>query len=183
MDLYTLFKTLHILAALVWVGGGIGLAIAGFLALRLGSAALLLAIGRLVSLVGPRVFLPASLATLVFGLLMVWTGGLALEAWLVLGLLGTLATALFGQFVLKPRSETAAFLAADPVRRAQAITVTAGLLRLAAFDYVLLVSVVVLMVAKPGWGDASLLAGLAAAAGTAIAAICAARGRVALPAA
>ncbi|MCU0911757.1 MAG: DUF2269 domain-containing protein [Rhodobacteraceae bacterium] len=177
MDTFTLFKTLHVAAAIVWIGGGVTLAVGGAVARRSGSAAQFVAVGRLVALLGPRVFLPASIATLVFGLLMVWTGGLAWDAWLVLGLAGAVATALFGTFVLKPRAEAIGIVAGVPHRREDAVRLTADLLRLASVDYVILFTVVTLMVVKPGWSDTGLLAGMAALAGASAAVLLALQSR------
>lgn len=176
MDLYSILKFLHIASAVIWVGGGFALMVLGICAHRARSAEDLLAVMRGVGFIGPRVFLPASVLVLVFGLGMVWAGGWAWEAWLVLGLGGTLATALFGQFVLKPRADYIAALSADPRRRRDALRVAVELIALARIDYAVLFSVVGLMVLKPGWGDLPVLA--AAGAVIAAAALLSRPGRV-----
>lgn len=157
MELYALVKFFHVVSAIVWVGGGAVLALLGFFALRARDEAALFTAARQMSFVGPRVFLPASLSTLSLGLGMVWVGGLAWEAWLVLGLAGTVATALFGQFVLKPRGERVAKLLAEPAKRRDAIRQTEALFRLARVDYGVLFAVIAVMVLKPGWSDPGAL--------------------------
>lgn len=161
METYALLKFLHVASAIIWVGGGFTLLLLGILARRARNEAELIAVIRQIALVGPRLFLPASLSTLGFGLGMVFAGGLAWEAWLVLGLAGTLATALFGHFVLRPRAVHVMAFLPDPARRRDAIRVASELVALARVDYAVLFSVVALMVLKPGWSDVAVLAAIA----------------------
>jgi uncharacterized membrane protein len=166
MEPYLILKCLHVFSAIVWVGGGFVLMLLGTVARRTQGEAELITVLRQVAMIGPRLFLPASLATLGFGLGMVLAGGLAWDAWIVLGLGGTLATALLGQFVLKPRADLALALLPDPTRRREALRTASELFALARIDYALLFSVVALMVLKPGWGDVAVLATLGVALGT-----------------
>lgn len=162
MEAYSVLKLVHVLSAIVWVGGGFVLVLLGIVARRAQSEADLMAVLRQVGFVGPRLFLPASLATLVSGLATVLAGGIAWEAWLVLGLAGTFATAVFGHFVLRPRAERAMAFLPDRHRRREGIEASAELFALARIDYALLFSVVALMVLKPGWDDIAILGVLAA---------------------
>ena len=157
MELYPVLKLLHVASAIVWVGGGFTMVLLGLAARRARNEAELMNVMRQVSVIGPRLFLPASLATLAFGVGCVVAGGLAWEAWLVLGLGGTLATAAFGYLVLRPRAEHVLAFLPDPGRRRDAIRTASELLSLARIDYALLFSVVALMVLKPGWGDIAVL--------------------------
>jgi hypothetical protein len=93
---------------------------------------------------------------------MVWTGGLAWgEAWVVLGLLGILVTGGLGARVLTPLAEQVKALYATPGKQPEAFIAARRLLAVAKFDMVMLFSIVLLLVAKPGWNDWPLLLVLA----------------------
>lgn len=162
MEIYSLLKFIHVVSAIVWVGGGFLLVLLGVLARRARSEGDLMAVLRQMGVIGPRLFMPASLVTLASGLAAVVVGGLAWEAWLVLGLAGILMTAVFGHFVLRPRAERAMTFLSDRHRRSDGISASAGLFALARIDLAMLLSVVALMVLKPGWDDIAILGVLAA---------------------
>ncbi len=158
MDLYSILKFFHVAAAMVWVGGGFVLMLLGVFAQRARNAEDLLAVVRQVAVVGPRVFLPASVLALGSGLGTVWAGGWAWEAWVILGLGGMLFTALFGQFALKPRADLIVAWRDDPRRRRDTVRAATELLALARIDVAVLLTVVALMVLKPGWADLPVFA-------------------------
>ena len=91
MDLYTLLKTLHVLSAIAWVGGGLLGSTLAIRAARRGDDMLLAAMAQL-AWCADHVFVPAAVATLAFGLGMTWLGGLWLETWILIGLGGIAAT-------------------------------------------------------------------------------------------
>ncbi len=62
---------LHILSAIVWVGGGLTLSVIGARARANGTPAAITDFSQLISYVGTRVMLPAVLGTVVFGVWMV----------------------------------------------------------------------------------------------------------------
>ena len=150
--LYLVFKFLHIATAVLWIGGGVTLAVLGALAQRQGSEERMLQAVESSALLGVRWFMPLSMLTLVFGIVATTLVGLWSEAWVTLGLLGFLATFLTGILILKPRSE-AIDSAAKAGNRAVAILEARDLLRVAKFDYVVLFLVVADMVLKPAWSD------------------------------
>lgn len=163
MDIYTLLKFLHIAVATAWLGGGFVLVLLAIMAERAQDEGRLMAAVNQVVAIAPRVFVPGSALVLVFGVLMVWLGGLAWgDAWIVLGFLGILATGGLGALVLTPLAERSKALAATPGQEREALAVARRLLTLAKFDLVMLFSIVLLMVAKPGWSDWPLLLVVAA---------------------
>ncbi|MDB5541375.1 MAG: putative integral rane protein [Devosia sp.] len=161
MDLYTIFKFLHVAAAMAWIGGGVTLFAMGmFAASRKDEAEMMHVLGS-VGFMANRWFVPASLATLVFGIAMATLGGLWGQAWVVLGLLGFAATFCTGHFVLRIKAmEAGALMGEDRVSEAAAVG--RKLMQVAKFDYAMLFTVVALMVFKPAWTDFVTL-GLAAA--------------------
>ncbi|QYK43245.1 MAG: DUF2269 family protein [Paracoccaceae bacterium] len=162
MDLYTGLKFMHVLCAVVWLGGGFAFILLGsvLVARASGDAAhgSLTALIRHTAFIGPRLFMPASLLTLLTGISLVFAGGLGWPAWIVLGLAGIAFTAVLGAVAIGPEAERLA---------AQGPSVDlAGaqrLMRLGRFDYVVQFAIVFLMVAKPGWGDQAVLGGVALA--------------------
>lgn len=162
MDLYDIIKFLHVAASILWLGGAFSLVLLGILADRAGDAARLRSTMQQVGIVAPRVFVPGTVAVLVLGLLLVWTGGLAWEAWNLLALLGILVTGGLGAFVLSPLAEKANRHFAEG-REGEGVRDSRRCLALARLDLAMLFAIVFLMVVKPGWTDwpALLVAALA----------------------
>lgn len=180
MDLYVMLKFGHVAAAVVWLGNGSALVLLGMILSRRGDAQGFMALIGNVALLGPRLFLPASIATLLTGVALVLVGGHGWPAWVVLGLAGIAFTALFGALVLGPSAERAVAMAARVgARVAQADG--RRLLRLAKFDYVVQFAIVFVMVAKPGWDQPGALMAAAMAILAGAVAFLQAPRRIALP--
>lgn len=161
MELFAIFKFLHVVAAMAWVGGGVTLFALVLFAERAKDDAEMMRLLGVVGTMGVRWFLPASALTLLFGLVMTFLGGLWTEAWIVLGLAGLVASFLIGHFVLRVKAIEAGRLMAEG-RVAEAAAFGRGILGVAKFDYVMLFSIVALMVLRPGWTDFAALGVIAA---------------------
>jgi hypothetical protein len=110
-------------------------------------------------------FIPASLATLLFGVLLVIDGPWTFDTlWIVLGLAGYLATFLTGILVMKPGSEKiAAIMERDQgVMSTEAEVEIRRLLTKGRLDTVVLYLVVAVMALKPTGDDVGILVALAA---------------------
>ncbi len=161
MDLSTLLKFAHVLVAVLWVGGGFTMIIAGVVLASRASATTQLAVVRATVLLAPRLFIPASVFTLASGVTLLFVAGWGWQPFTVLGLAGVVFTAGFGSFVLGPMCERVVKLeethgadaAISPLRRLQ---------RLAAMDYAVQFAIVFLMVAKPSWSDFAVFGGIGA---------------------
>jgi uncharacterized membrane protein len=161
MDLYSILKLLHVIAALAWVGGGLTMLAQSIFTIRdKGEVETIQAIGSIGSM-AKRWFIPASLATVVFGVAMAFVGGLWGELWIILGLAGFAATFLTGMLGLEPMSKTMSVLMSQG-REAEAVMVGRKLLRISKFDYTVMMVVIADMVLKPTWTDYPLLAVMAA---------------------
>lgn len=108
MDIYTIFKFLHVAAAIAWVGGGVTLFAMGIFAERARDDAEMMRVLGSVGVMAMRWFMPSSLLTLVFGIVAAFAGGLWGELWVILGLVGFAATFVTGHFVLSRRWKRAA---------------------------------------------------------------------------
>jgi len=163
MSLYELLLVLHIISAIVWVG-----AATTYFALELGTDLS----GDLeretsqnddAAWLAPRLFIPASMATLIFGVLAAIEGNWDFGSlWIIIGLTGfgvSFATGI-GYFEPEIKKLAAAIErggAADPEVRRR----TASLKMVGRIELAVLYVVVVSMVAKPTGDDAGLLVVLA----------------------
>lgn len=161
MDFATTLKFAHVLAAVLWVGGGFTTIIASLVLSGRSPAETQLAIVRATVLLAPRLFIPASILTLATGVALLFVAGWGWQPFTTLGLAGVLFTASFGALVLGPSCERAVKLA-DTHGAEAAIPALCRVQRLAMMDYAIQFAIVFLMVVKPGWQDFSVFAGLAA---------------------
>lgn len=73
MSTYELFKFLHVLSVVIWVGSGIGLLTLTTLLRRAGDRPGALSVGRQLETLGKVLFMPAAVSTLAFGIATVLT--------------------------------------------------------------------------------------------------------------
>ncbi|MPZ73731.1 MAG: DUF2269 family protein [Nitriliruptorales bacterium] len=149
--MYNTLQFLHVAAAVVWIGSGVGL-VALFAALgRAGDGTTLLGVMRHVETLGSRLFGPSAMATLLFGILTVIAGGLGFtEPWIIMGLVGV-AISLALVAIGNPANKR--LLAALEQHGAEHPDVTAAMQRtrlINVVDLVVLLAVVWAMVVKPG---------------------------------
>jgi uncharacterized membrane protein len=162
MDLYTIFKFLHVLCAIGWVGGGLTLLAASVAATRASDNDGLFAVLGVMNRLGKTWFMPASFLTVVFGAITATFGGMWGDLWVVLGLAGFASTFLTGLLLLEPTGrKIGAMLAADETEQAAA----AGrrLMNISKFDYTVMLVVIGDMVLKPSFTDFVIIAVMAAA--------------------
>lgn len=163
MDWYVLFKFLHVTSAVIWIGGAFIMIMLGVKADRAKNDAEIVGVVRQVAWAADRIYVPASIATLVFGVTVAWLGALWGNLWVILGLVGVAATIALGVVVLTPRAKKVeAGYAAGGVTPA-VVAVSREILTIAKFDAVLLFTVVADMVLKPGTDDWIVLVVMAVA--------------------
>jgi uncharacterized membrane protein len=147
---YELLKYIHILAAMVWVGGAFTLQIYGIYTARSGDQAAIARFGRDVSVVGGRVFPVASIVLLIAGVIMVlqrWSFG---QTWIIVALILWIASLLAGVLYIGPRSgRIGELFAADPASEA-ARTLMSQVFLVSRLELVSFAVIVFLMVFKPG---------------------------------
>ena len=156
MDFYTIFKFLHVLTALAWVGGGLTMLMQSIFSIHdKGELETIRSLNAIASM-GQRWFIPASLLTVIFGAATTFLGNLWGELWVILGLVGFASTFLTGMLVFEPRGKAMgeAMKAGD---EAEALRQGRALLRASKFDYTVMFLVVADMVLKPGYTDFVLL--------------------------
>jgi uncharacterized membrane protein len=149
---YKVLLTLHILAAVIWVGGAAMLQMLGIRATRATSAEHQAAFAGDVEFVGMRALLPASLVLIVTGIWLVHEGSWGFgTAWVSIGLAVWIVSALTGALFLGPQSgklskeiETLGIRSPEAQKRLRTIFLTSRV------ELVLLLIVVCDMVLKPG---------------------------------
>jgi uncharacterized membrane protein len=151
MSSYELWLFLHIVGAIVWIGGAAVAQVFAVLARRSGDPARTAAFGRDVLFVGSRIFLPASIVVFITGVALTEDGGWGWsEPFIVFGVLAWAAVAAvaFG-YVLREMNGIGARIAAEGPSPALAARINT-LVLIARVVILVLFVIVFVMVVKPG---------------------------------
>jgi uncharacterized membrane protein len=148
---YVTFLTIHILAVVVWIGGGLLLTVFGILAERAQDGDQLAQIARMAAFAGERIFAPAAFVVVAMGIAMVLNADLDFgQFWLILGLLGFLTTFVLGIAVLGPMAKRAnAMIAEKGANHPDVQAYGSKILLIARADVAMLLVVIVDMVTRP----------------------------------
>ena len=160
MDWYSIFKFLHVASAVIWIGGAFIMIMLGVKAVRAKNDVEIVGVVRQVAWAAERIYVPSSVATLVFGLITAGLGNLWGDLWVILGLAGVVATIALGVTVLTPRAKTVEHGFAAGGVTPDIVAVSREILTIAKFDAVLLFTVIADMVLKPGLSDWLILAAM-----------------------
>ena len=149
---YVILKTIHVLAAVTWVGGAIGQNLMATRLIRTKHGPTMANFAKEAEWIGTRVFLPSSVILLGLGIWMV--AGFDLwdfsDLWVELGILGILLTVITGAAVIGPTSKKIGQLIEEKGPEDTEVTnQIQKLLKIARVDLVVLVLVVIDMVTKP----------------------------------
>ncbi|HEX7118602.1 MAG TPA: DUF2269 family protein [Longimicrobiales bacterium] len=149
-DWYNLFKFLHVVAAIVWVGGTIMLVVLTGRLARDRDGAVAGALSRHAALIGPKVLGPSAFLTLVAGIAMVAAMGWRMQLWLAWGLVGVFGSMTLGAvFQRRAGMRLAALSAASDPDPAGLRRARRHMALLNALNIALLLSTVWAMVFKP----------------------------------
>ena len=151
MTSYELWLFLHISAAIVWIGGATVAQVFGILAQRSGDPAQSAAFGRSMGFIGPKIFLPASVAVLLTGILLTEDGNWDWSEWfIVLGIIGWAGVSVIAfAYLTRAMARVGARMAAEGPSPELGAEVK-RLVLLARGLIVVLFAIVLVMVAKPG---------------------------------
>jgi uncharacterized membrane protein len=151
---YTGFKFVHVLAAVVWVGGACVVQVYALLALRTNDPARVAAFAGDTEFVGTRVFIPASLILLVSGIFTVHESGGGWsysQGWVQFGLAIIVLSIIVGAGYLGPESgRIARATEAHGVASAEVQARIRRIFLVSRIELVLLLCVIFDMVVKPG---------------------------------
>jgi hypothetical protein len=115
--MYDFWLFVHVIAAIVWVGGSVMLNVLGTRLLNANDPAAMSGFASQVEWLGTRVLMPASLILLLAGIIMtvdLWTFE---TLWIVIGLAGFLFSFINGAFFVGPLSGKTGKLLAERGRR------------------------------------------------------------------
>jgi uncharacterized membrane protein len=148
---YNVYLALHVLAAVIWVGGDVTLTTLGIVFERRGEGETLGALGRMGAWVGTRVYTPALFVTIAFGIALMVEGDLDWgQFWVLFGLAGWLIAAVVGVGFVGPElgriDKAARTHGPDSPEVARRVK---RLFMIFRFDTVLLMLIVLNMAAKP----------------------------------
>ena len=148
---YQWYLAVHILAAVVWVGGALATQVFALRAMRTNDGARIAAFSQDAEWIGMRIFLPSSLILVVVGFLLVGEGDWDWSFWLVSALAVWILSVIVGATFLGPESGRIAKVIAR--EGADSPAATARLKRIfliSRIELVLLLLVVLDMTVKPG---------------------------------
>src|SRR5919202_4565092 len=105
MTWYTFFKAVHVIAAVVWVGGALMIQAFAFRIIRTGDGRRQAEFAKDTEIVGMRVFMPTSLILLLAAIGLMVNGGWSWgQNWTVLGLIAFALSFAIGAGFLGPES-------------------------------------------------------------------------------
>lgn len=161
MEFYEVVKFLHILAAMVWFGGGFLLVMLAERGFRSNDRE---EVGRIMDQAGvlaKMLFIPASLVVLALGIVMTIDAWSFDQLWIVLALAGFATSFVLGAGVLGPRAEKVSEKLATEGMTDANYAESKRVLIIARFDYVMLVLIAFDMVVKPTSDNVGVLAVMA----------------------
>ncbi len=149
--MYDVLKYIHILAAMVWVGGAFTLQIYAIYVARSGEPDAMARFGRDVAVVGGRVFPVASIILLIAGVAMVFQRWDFSQAWISISLALWIASLLAGVLYIGPRSgKVGELFANEGPTSAAGRTLMNQVFLVSRLELVSFAVIVYLMVFKPG---------------------------------
>jgi uncharacterized membrane protein len=148
---YSAFKAVHVLGAIVWIGGGALITILAIMAERRNDPAELATVARQAAMVGERIFAPAGLVVVAMGIAMMantnWGWG---KFWVTAGLVGYAITFFTGVGVLSPGAKKIVAMTEEKgATHPDTQAAIKRILLIARVDVAMLFLVVVDMVVKP----------------------------------
>ena len=148
---YEVWKTLHVLAAVAWVGGALTLNVLAFFALRSQLPGRKAEFAHEAEKVGMRLFLPAGVILVVMGFILVHQGQWGYHTWVILALVAYGLSFVTGAAFLGPESGRIgkAIAVEGPDSPAVAARINRIVL-VSRIELVILLLIVVDMVLKPG---------------------------------
>lgn len=153
MDYYSLFKFLHVASVIIWLGAGFALVMLGVAADRIRSNEQFGRVIENMAFLSPRLFIPSSLAALIFGAIATYLAWSLSYLWIWIGLAGFAATFATGILVAAPRSAALTKVIAAGGYSDAMVASGKELLTILKFDFVMLFVVAADMVFKPTLND------------------------------
>ncbi len=147
---YTLFKFLHIVGAIVWIGGVVSVSIISARVAREQDGAVLAAMARQSRFYGMAVVGPAAGLTLIAGIVMIAVSGLGAPLWVIWGFATIIVLVALGATLIRRAGEELSNVAATAAPgNPRQLALQRRLATLNIINVLLLLSAVWAMVFKP----------------------------------
>jgi uncharacterized membrane protein len=148
---YQWYLAVHILAAVVWVGGALATQVFALRATRTNDGTRIANFAQDAEWIGMRVFLPSSLILVIFGFMLVGERDWAWDFWLVFALAVWALSVVVGAAFLGPESgRIAKITEREGPDSAEATARLKRIFLISRIELVLLILVVIDMAVKPG---------------------------------
>lgn len=148
---YQWYLSIHILAAVLWVGGAFTIQLFAIRAVRADDGPRLATLTREIEWVGTRLFIPASLVLVIMGFLLIHEGNWDYQFWVVFPIVVWIASFVAGAGFLGPQSgKLSKDIDEHGMDSPQARGRLARILMISRIELVLLLLVVLDMALKPG---------------------------------
>jgi uncharacterized membrane protein len=149
--MYELLKYIHVVCAIIWVGGAVYIQVLAFRVQRSGDPSLLGRLGPEIEFIGTRVFVPASVILFVAGVALTAQRWSFQQAWISIAMVLWFVSLLVGALFLGPQSKKlGALVATDGPAAPSVAAVSARLFLVSRLELVSFAVIVALMVFKPG---------------------------------
>lgn len=148
---YSIFKVVHVVVAVFWVGGGLTITLLGLRAESMSDPREIATLVRQAAFVGEKFFAPAGMIVLLMGIALVINGHLGWNHfWVIAALVGYAITFATGIGVLSPLAKKVdALIESQGVEAAETQAAIKRILTIARIDVAVLVLVVADMTTKP----------------------------------
>ena len=157
MTWYTFFKSVHVIAAVIWIGGAAMIQALALRIVRTGDGRRQAEFAKDTEIVGMRVFIPSTLILVAAGIAMMFNANWPWsQNWIILGLIAFVVSFAVGAGFLGPEGgRIAAVIERDGPESAEAKARIRRILTVSRCELVVLLTVIVNMVVKPtgqnGW--------------------------------
>lgn len=148
---YQWFLSVHILAAVLWVGGAFMIQVLAIRASRANDGQRLATFASEAEWVGTRIFVPSSLVLVVFGFLLISEGNWDYQFWVVFPIVVWIASFVVGAAFLGPQSgRLSKEIEQHGIESPQAMNRLQRIFLVSRIELLLLLLVVLDMALKPG---------------------------------
>lgn len=151
MPLFKLYLLLHILGVVIWMGTGIVMALLSRKVTSEGKTNKMFELAETLEWLTPRTFIPASIITLVSGILMVNASEriLVTDLWIILSFAGVMLSMILGGGVIGRLNKQILLLKNDKNKAKDCITLYSRLMSFLRLDLIIIFLVLFDMIVKP----------------------------------
>ena len=151
--MYDILVFVHVLAAVIWVGGGFALNVVGTRIVKAANSAATASFAHQAAFIGQRIFAPTSLILLAAGVAMTLDRWSFRQLWIAIGVAGFLYSFITGAFIIGPLSgKTGKLLEERGAEDAQVLANIRKLFLFGRIELAVMIVVIAAMTLKPGLG-------------------------------